>query len=63
MCDSAARFYDLRADSGEFTNLAVDPKYANTCRELHELLVGELGEEPDDTEKRCLADFTKGYER
>ena len=55
--------YDLQADPGEFTNLAVRPEHAARVGELHAALVKELGEHPDETELRCRADFAKGYGR
>jgi choline-sulfatase len=55
--------YDLAADPGEFTNLAREEKYSKQVRHLHALLVDELGEHPDQVEKRCRADYARGYRR
>jgi choline-sulfatase len=55
--------YDLAADPGEFTNLARQKKYSEQVRALHALLVDELGEHPDQVEKRCRADYARGYSR
>ena len=60
---SETELYDLDADPGEFYNLASDQANKDACETLHKLMVEELGEEPDETEKRCLADFAKGYDR
>ena len=30
---------------------------------MHRALVKELGRDPDETEKRCRADYVKGYGR
>ncbi len=55
--------YDLKADPGEFKNLAKDPAYQQTIERLHRQMVEELGEDPDRTEQRCRADYAKGYAR
>jgi len=55
--------YDLESDPGEFNNLAGQAGHEETVRRLHALLVKELGEDPDLTEKRCRADFARGYDR
>jgi choline-sulfatase len=55
--------YDLKADPGEFTNLATRPNEQERVAQMHAALVKELGEEPDKTELRCRADFAKGYGR
>jgi len=53
--------YDLAEDPGEFKNLGKDPSYSSKLDEMHASLLKELKENPDDTEKRCRADFAKGY--
>ena len=55
--------YDLKADPGEFNNLAARPDEKERVAELHAILVKELGEEPDQTELRCRADYARGYGR
>ena len=53
--------YDLAKDPGEFKNLAGDLEYKDKVAELHDALLKEMCEHPDDTEKRCRAEGAKGY--
>jgi arylsulfatase A-like enzyme len=55
--------YDLKADPGEFTNLAARAEHQALVAELHGRLVEELGADPEATERRCRADCAKGYEK
>jgi len=55
--------YDLENDPGEFTNLATDSKHREHVDTLHAAMVKELGNEPDELECRCRADFARGYGR
>lgn len=53
--------YDLEKDPGELKNLAKDSAFDSKIAEMHDLLLKELRESPDDTEKRCRANYAKGY--
>ena len=55
--------YNLKADPGEFHNLANDSEHQHRIERMHAALVAELGEEPDGTERRCRDDYARGYER
>ena len=55
--------YDLSNDPGEFSNMANNPEQSERISQMHAFLVNELGENPDDTEKRCRADYATGYTR
>jgi len=55
--------YDLEADPGEFTNLARRPEAKETCQAMLAALRKEIGEHPDETEKRCRAEMAQGYGR
>ena len=55
--------YNLKADPGEFNNLAVGSRYKQRLENMHAALVAEIGEEPDNTELRCRADYARGYNR
>ena len=53
--------YELKADPGEFHNLAGQPEQKTLIQKLHAALVKELGEDPEATEKRCREELAKGY--
>ena len=55
--------YDLRANPGEFAGLAERPEQQARIQKMHAALVTELGEDPDETELRCRADYARGYNR
>ena len=55
--------YDLQSDPGEFHNLAVKTEYRARVEAMHKALVEEIGEDPDETEQRCRADYARGYGR
>lgn len=55
--------YCLKEDPGELRNLAGLPESQERITAMHDALLKELGEHPDETEKRCRADYAKGYER
>ncbi len=55
--------YDLINDPGEFNNLAGSPEHNDRIATMHAFLLNELGEDPDQTELRCRADYTQGYSR
>jgi choline-sulfatase len=53
--------YDLVKDPGEFVNLAARPEHRERIAQLHRSLVAELGQDPDETERICRADYAGGY--
>jgi len=55
--------YDLATDPEEFINLASIPEQQKRIREYDALLIKEIGEDPEKTEKRCRADCAEGYHR
>jgi choline-sulfatase len=55
--------YDMAADPMEFSDLAGDAAHADRVWSMHEALVQELGEHPDEAEQRCRFDYSQGYDR
>ena len=55
--------YDLEADPGEFINLVSLPEQQKRLRDFHALMVKEIGEDPEVSERRCRADYARGYHR
>lgn len=55
--------YCLKDDPGELRNLAAEAGQQERLKAMHDALLFELGEHPDETEKRCRADYAKGYGR
>lgn len=53
--------YDLHLDPGEFENLASRPEQQERLAAMHAALLRELGEDPEQTEARCRADYARGY--
>jgi choline-sulfatase len=55
--------YDLAADPGEFANLAAEPQHTERVKAMHAMLVKELGEHPEEAERRCRESYARGYGR
>jgi len=55
--------YDLGTDPGELKNLSGMPEHQERIAALHARLIEELGEDPEETELRCRADYARGYSR
>ena len=55
------QLFDMKADPGEFHNLAAEPDQQDRIKALHAALVKEVGEDPEVTEQRCRAEIAKGY--
>ncbi|MFB6219771.1 MAG: sulfatase, partial [Halobacteriaceae archaeon] len=53
--------YDMREDPGEFENLA--DSRPETRERLHEAMLDELGEHPDDIDRRARREGAAGYDR
>jgi choline-sulfatase len=55
--------YDLFADPEELVNLAGRPEHAARRERMHQAMLRELGEHPDDIDARCRAETRHGYAR
>ena len=55
--------YDVKSDPKELKNLANDTAYQSIKEKLHKRLMEKLTEHPNESEKRCRADYIKGYNR
>ena len=58
---SERELYELARDPMEFHNLARAPDQRERVERLHARLVKELGEDPEETERRCRAQCARGY--
>jgi len=47
--------YNLREDPGELRNRAAEPSQQERMKTMHAALVAEIGEDPEQTEKRFRA--------
>ena len=59
----ARQLFNLKEDPGEFNNLAADSRYAALIKEMHTLLVGEIGREPEAVEEDARKDIDASHER
>jgi choline-sulfatase len=55
--------YDMQEDPDEFENLADRDAYSEIREHLHQGLLAELGEHPDEIERRALRQAAEGYDR
>jgi len=55
--------YDLSKDPQEFVNLANKPEHQARIKAMHERLLKELQEDPDETEQRSRFQLAQGYKR
>jgi len=53
--------YDLKADPGEFVNLAGVPERQSLIETMHQAMLREVRRDPDETEQICRHDYAKGY--
>ncbi len=58
---SERELYNLATDPKELRNLAGDAGQQEHLRAMHAALLKEIGEDPEQTERRCRAETAKGY--
>lgn len=54
--------YNLDEDPFEWNNLAGSPNQQERLVSMHQLMVSELGGDPEEFEKQCRLDYQRGYE-
>lgn len=57
------QFFDMENDSKEFIDLKNVPEHQQKIKEYHHCMVKEIGEDPDETEVRCMREISKPYKR
>jgi choline-sulfatase len=55
--------YDLETDPDEFVNLVSIPEQQDGMAQFHAMMLKEIGEDPEETEQRCRANYAAGYNR
>lgn len=55
--------YNMTSDPHELSNLAQQPEHLDRIAQMHRAMTGELGEDPEEIEQRCRADYALGYGR
>jgi choline-sulfatase len=57
------QFFDMENDNKEFVDLKNVPDHQQKIKEYHRRMVNEVGEDPDETEVRCMREISKPYKR
>jgi len=55
--------YNLSSDPREFNNLASKPEYSAPLKAMHERMVKEIGQDPDEIDQRARHQISRGYDR
>jgi len=55
--------YNLSTDPNEFNNLAAMPQYSARLKAMHERMVKEIGQDPDEIDQRARYQISRGYDR